>query len=283
MCNKRIKLNLMMTWLVGVTVCCAASVVLAGPLDRGEMQPRNNPAASSMIRVPGVLGQSERYALEILQRAGLNVNTKYIRQPVKKYAGRSGMVVKQTPSAGGISMLGSSVTIMIYKVEDKPIDKSAGAYDDAGGYDNAGGGSGNAGGGYDGSTGGGYNGGAGGDDGSVGGGYNGGAAGGGYDGSVGSGYNGGAASGGNDGNDGSAGDGYNGSAAGGDYDGSAGGSYNGNAGGSYNDNTNGGTGNPGGNGYPDKAYPTDKAAPKNRASGQDWGSPRSDFVGGSAP
>ncbi|NOZ37900.1 MAG: PASTA domain-containing protein, partial [Gammaproteobacteria bacterium] len=141
------------------------------------MQPRNNPAASSMIRVPGVLGQSERYALETLQRAGLNVNTKYIRQPVKKYAGRSGMVVKQTPSAGGISMLGSSVTIMIYKVEDKPIDKSAGGYDDAGGYDNAGSGN------------------AGGDDGSAGGGYNGGAAGGGYDGSAGGGYNGGAAGG----------------------------------------------------------------------------------------
>ncbi len=139
MCNKKIKLNLQMAWLVGMTFCCTAPVVLAGPLDREEMQPRNNPAASSMIRVPGVLGQSERDALEILQRAGLNVNAKYIRQSVEKYAGRSGMVVKQTPSAGGISMLGSSVTIVIYKVEGKPVEES-GDYGDAGGYGSTGGG-----------------------------------------------------------------------------------------------------------------------------------------------
>lgn len=153
MCNKRIKLNLLMTWLVGVTICCVAPVVLAGPLDRGEMQPRNNPAASSMIRVPGVLGQSERYALEILQRAGLNVNTKYIQRSIEKYAGRSGRVVKQIPSAGGITMLGSSVTIMIYKVKDKQVDESGGGYDDAG---NTGDDSNNAGGGYGGNAGGGY-------------------------------------------------------------------------------------------------------------------------------
>ncbi len=148
MSNKRIKSNLLTAWLVGVTLCYTAPVVLAGPLDRGEMQPRNNPAANSMIRVPGVLGQSEQSALEILQRAGLNVNTKYISQSIEKYAGRSGMVVKQTPSAGGISMLGSSVTIMIYKVEDN---KPEPAGESGGGYDNSGYDSGGSNGSYDGS------------------------------------------------------------------------------------------------------------------------------------
>ena len=255
MCNKGSKSNLLMAWLLGVTFCCTTSVVLAGPLDRGEMQPRNNPAASSMIRVPGVLGQSERSALEILQRAGLNANTRYIRQSTGKYAGRSGMVVKQTPSAGGIAMLGSSVTIMIYKVEEKPIDEPGGGYDDAGdGYGNAGGGYDDAGDGY-GNAGGGYDD-AGGSTGKAGGGYD--DAGGGA---------------------GNAGGGY-GDAGGGA--GNAGRDY-GNMGGGYNDNAGGGTANPDANGYSGKGYSTDKTAPEDSASGLDWGSPGSNFIDGSAP
>ncbi|VAX14645.1 hypothetical protein MNBD_GAMMA24-2614 [hydrothermal vent metagenome] len=235
MCNKGIKSNLLMAWLVGATFCCTVTVVLAGPLDRGEMQPRNNPAASSMIRVPGVLGQSERSALEILQRAGLNVNTRYIRQSTEKYAGRSGMVVKQTPSAGGIAMLGSSVTIMIYKVEDKSIDESDGGYGGpGGGYDDADGGTENARGGYDNADGGYGN--AGGYDNAGGGTGN---AGGGYD-NTGGGY------------------------------GNVGGGYKGNTGGSYNDNAGGASGDD--TGYSGKGYSTDKAAADDSASGQDWGS-----------
>ncbi len=129
--NKTIRKNLLTTWLVGVTLCFTSSVALAGPLDRGDVQSRQNPAASSMIRVPGVLGQSERYALETLQRAGLNVKTKYIRQSMKKYVSRNGKVVKQIPSAGGLAMLGSSVSITIYKVDGEPIDESG---DGGGGY-----------------------------------------------------------------------------------------------------------------------------------------------------
>jgi len=135
--TKRIRLNLLTVWLVVVTVCCMASVALAGPLDRGEMQPRHNPAASSMLRVPGVLGQPERYALETLQQAGLNVNTRYIRQSTEKYAGRNGTVVRQIPSAGGLAMLGSSVTITVYNVEGERETGGSGGdgYGDSGGGD----------------------------------------------------------------------------------------------------------------------------------------------------
>lgn len=132
--NIKINSSWLTTWLVGITLCYSASVVIAGPLDRGEMQPRQNPAANSMIRIPGVLGQPERYAMETLQRSGLNVKTKYIRQSMKKYAGRNGAVVKQVPSAGGIAMLGSTIAITIYKVEGEPMIESGGSY---GGSDDA--------------------------------------------------------------------------------------------------------------------------------------------------
>jgi len=195
--SKIIRLNLLMTWMVVATVFCAVSVAWAGPLDRGEMQPRHNPAANSMLRVPGVLGQSERYALEMLQRAGLIVNATYIRKSMDKYAGRNGTVVKQIPSAGGMAMLGSSVTITIYKVKGEPID------DSGGGYGGSGGGTGASDGGYGDSGGGGYDGA--GDD------Y--GDSSGGYGDSGGSGYGGAG-----DGYGGSGGGGYDG--AGDDYDGS---------------------------------------------------------------
>jgi len=254
--SQRIRSNLM-AWLAIVTVCCVAPVAWAGPLDRGEMQPRNNPAASSMIRVPGVLGQPERYALESLQRAGLNVNTRYIRQPTEKYSGRNGSVVRQIPSAGGIAMLGSSVTITVYKVESESTGESGDGYgdsgggygDSSGGYGDSGGGSGDAGGGY-GDSGGGY--------GDSGGGY--GDSGGGY-GDSGGGY------GDSGGGSGDSGGGYGDSGGG---SGDSGGGY-GDSGDGYGDSGSG-AGDPGSEGSP----------PDDGSSGPDWGSPGSDSGGDGA-
>ena len=118
--------------LVGLTLFNISKIAIAGPLDRGDMQTRQNPTSNNMIRVPGVLGQSERYALETLQRAGLNVKTQYIRKTMKKYAGRNGTAVKQIPSAGGLAMLGSSISITVYKVDGEPLVDTGRGYGDSG-------------------------------------------------------------------------------------------------------------------------------------------------------
>jgi len=89
-------------------------VATAGPLDRGPMQQRYNPAAENMMRVPGVVGVYEEEALSLLQQAGLAVTIKRITRKDPKYRGKEGKVVKQVPSAGGVAMVGSTVVITVY-------------------------------------------------------------------------------------------------------------------------------------------------------------------------
>jgi len=96
-------------------VLLAPALASAGPLDRGPMQERYNPAAKDMLRVPGVVGSYEQEALGSLQQAGLSVNVKRITKDDPKYAGKEGMVINQVPSAGGVAMVGSSISITVYK------------------------------------------------------------------------------------------------------------------------------------------------------------------------
>ncbi|MEJ2346410.1 MAG: PASTA domain-containing protein [Gammaproteobacteria bacterium] len=92
----------------------AAAPLMAGPLDRTDAGPRINPATNNMLRVPGVVGMDYQNALATLQQAGLNPRLHTIRRPTDKYAGREGTVVRQLPVAGGMAMLGSSVSITVY-------------------------------------------------------------------------------------------------------------------------------------------------------------------------
>ncbi|MFW6324889.1 MAG: hypothetical protein ACOC0U_07490, partial [Desulfovibrionales bacterium] len=91
----------------------AAIQASAGPLDR-DPGPRYNPAADNMLRVPGVVGYHLHSGLAILQQSGLTPHVKTIRSVKKKYKGREGTIVDQTPSGGGVAMLGSSVTVVHY-------------------------------------------------------------------------------------------------------------------------------------------------------------------------
>lgn len=100
--------------------------VEAGPLDRFSQEPRRNPAADNMLRTPGVVGLDYQGAVGVLQQAGLNPVPKYVRKVKKAYAGREGQVVLQTPAAGGVAMLGSSVSITVYD----PPSKSGPGYSD---------------------------------------------------------------------------------------------------------------------------------------------------------
>jgi hypothetical protein len=90
----------------------------AGPLDRQNVQPRANPVTQSMIRVPGVVGQEQAPAMAAIQQAGLNVSVREAKKIPKGMGGAAGMegkVVGQTPTAGGMAMYGSSVTIQVWK------------------------------------------------------------------------------------------------------------------------------------------------------------------------
>jgi len=101
--------------IVFLLACLLASTPLAaGPLDRSDMGPRVNPATNDMLRVPGVVGMDFQSAMATLQQAGLNPRVNKLHGKNKKYAGEEGMVVKQVPSAGGMAMLGSSVSITVY-------------------------------------------------------------------------------------------------------------------------------------------------------------------------
>ncbi|MDT8284038.1 MAG: PASTA domain-containing protein, partial [Thermovirgaceae bacterium] len=86
----------------------------AGALVRGPMQQRYNQAADEMIRVPGVVGMYESDAMAILQQAGVAPNIEYARKFKEDLTGREGTVIDQEPGAGGITMLGSTVTITVY-------------------------------------------------------------------------------------------------------------------------------------------------------------------------
>ena len=118
-------------------------------LDRGSMQERYNPTTKDMLRVPGVVGSSEQDALNLLQQSGLSVKIKRITRDLPKYTGQEGLVIKQEPSSGGLAMIGSLVTLTIYKkyvgVEGGYPDSSTGSWGDSepssgswGGSDSAG-------------------------------------------------------------------------------------------------------------------------------------------------
>lgn len=104
--------------------CAAVLLVtmpaLAGPLDRQDIEPRRNPAADSMIRVPGVVGMDYQGAMQALQQAGLNPILKTERTPNPRYEGREGTVIQQLPRPGGMAMYGSSVTITYYQPAQTP-------------------------------------------------------------------------------------------------------------------------------------------------------------------
>jgi hypothetical protein len=98
----------------------AGHAVWAGPLDRYDSGPRYNPETSNMLRVPGVIGLDYQSAVAALQQAGLNPRIHFIRHSERRYRGRAGEVVEQIPSAGGVAMLGASVTLKIYQPRDAP-------------------------------------------------------------------------------------------------------------------------------------------------------------------
>jgi len=93
--------------------------VMAGALDRGATQQRYNQAADEMIRVPGTLGMRESDAMAVLQQAGVVPNIEYKTQIREDLAGKEGTVIDQEPGAAGITMLGSAVTITVYRPDPK--------------------------------------------------------------------------------------------------------------------------------------------------------------------
>jgi len=95
-----------------------AGILLAGALDRQNVQPRTNPVTQSMIRVPGVVGQDQAAALMALQQAGLNPSVLKAKKMPKGLSGAAGMecrVVDQNPGAGGMAMYGTTVTVYVWK------------------------------------------------------------------------------------------------------------------------------------------------------------------------
>lgn len=101
-----------------VSIALSAGVLFAGALDRQNVQPRTNPVTQSMIRVPGVVGQDQGPAMMAVQAAGLNVTVKEAKKMPKGMEGAAGMegkVVSQTPTAGGMAMYGTTVTIEVWK------------------------------------------------------------------------------------------------------------------------------------------------------------------------
>lgn len=103
-------------WLaLGVVLMLEAAVGNAGPLDRGPMQQRNNPATENMLRVPGVVGLYLDEAMAVLQQAGLAVRLVRIMDEDPRYRNREGRVVHQEPGPGGVAMVGATVVITVYK------------------------------------------------------------------------------------------------------------------------------------------------------------------------
>jgi len=100
---------------VSVLLLLTTGSAFCGTLDRGAMQERYNQSAKDMLRVPGVVGSYEQNALSLLQQSGLTVKIKRITKDLPKYAGQEGKVISQAPLSGGIAMIGSTVTITVYK------------------------------------------------------------------------------------------------------------------------------------------------------------------------
>lgn len=104
-----------------VIIISAAGIIYAGNLDRQVVQPRTNDATKTMIRVPGVVGQSQGYAMSSLQQAGLNVSILEAKKMPKGMEGATNMegkVVSQTPGSGGMAMYGTTVTIYVWKPQE---------------------------------------------------------------------------------------------------------------------------------------------------------------------
>jgi hypothetical protein len=102
-------------------IMCVTGVIYAGGLDRQNVQPRTNDATKSMIRVPGVVGQDQAYAMSSLQQAGLSVSVleaKEMPKEMKGTANMEGKVVSQTPGSGGMAMYGTAVTIYVWKPKE---------------------------------------------------------------------------------------------------------------------------------------------------------------------
>ena len=100
---------------VGVLILLSAGGALGGSLDRGAMPERYNGATKDMLRVPGVVGSYEQDALSLLQQSGLAVKIKRITKDLAKYEGQEGKVIGQNPMSGGLAMIGSTVTLTVYK------------------------------------------------------------------------------------------------------------------------------------------------------------------------
>ena len=101
-----------------VVAASIAGTLFAGPLDRQNVQPRVNPVTQSMIRVPGVVGQEQASAMMAIQQAGLNVSiveTIEIPKGMEGAKGMEGKVVDQKPSAGGMAMYGTTVTVYVWR------------------------------------------------------------------------------------------------------------------------------------------------------------------------
>lgn len=99
-------------------IVLVAGTLFAGPLDRQNVQPRTNPVTQSMIRVPGVVGQEQTSAMAAIQQAGLNpsiLEAGEIPKGMSGAAGMEGKVVSQTPTAGGMAMYGTTVTLYVWK------------------------------------------------------------------------------------------------------------------------------------------------------------------------
>ena len=105
------------TIIPGLLFCLLAALPAIGtasPLDRQDLGRPANPSANDMLRIPGVIGMTYREATATLQQAGLNPRVHVIRHRVTQYTGQEGLVVRQTPTGGGVALLGSSVSIRVY-------------------------------------------------------------------------------------------------------------------------------------------------------------------------
>ena len=116
--------------VLGLTLVLAAGPGQAGPLDREPAQQRYNPAAETMLRVPGVVGLYEDEALAVLQQAGLGVRLERITADDPRYRDREGRVVRQVPDTGGVAMVGATVVITVYKAAPETREETVAPWDE---------------------------------------------------------------------------------------------------------------------------------------------------------
>ena len=116
--------------VLGLTLMLAAGPGQAGPLNREPAQQRYNPAAETMLRVPGVVGLYEDEALAVLQQAGLGVRLERITADDPRYRNQEGRVVRQVPGTGGVAMVGATVVITVYKVAPEMREETVDTWED---------------------------------------------------------------------------------------------------------------------------------------------------------